>query len=850
MDPQGCFSPPLSSNLLANQTNGSSVISGFPRNNGIHDMVVYPRLIPAYDMHPQQPATVVAASFNQESSNKEREASTSPHHPSVVYQSGTPNKKNSSSSVVDGPEPTDMTMAPPPGAPTPANTRLLREILQQGKKHGQDLDMEELDDDAMSHSPASMFDEEDDEDHHRGRRSMTKSDLEDGSTDEMGGNRGGGVIRRTGSPMERLTVGGGGLRVDSLLGSGMRMPSNGASSENSESAASTSSCGGGDGSRRKTKRKQIYPQQVDEAARHGGAALVAEVGGAAGQEKDVMRKQLSLMQEQIDVMQERYDSIFDENESHQKVSTGSKRKHTDDRDDPIDTAIAVGLAAAEAGVRAPFLKGVRRMNDRLAALISTEIHEKISPIVASVINKYLQGSAPVDTGKPPIQLSAVDPPPLNHRSKAAASPAERPPSPLPMSKKQPTEQRTKQPLIVSNGGGGGDDSRMSPKNFPPLYRNFPAHPFFGNENKLGHEFNIQMSQLAAMAGAAPTMFNPNFHPLVRPAFFPAEQTEAMPLVVSPKKKRHKVTDTRITPRGSMMGKMMNGMKEDSQDGSRKFSQTPPVSMNTMNSILGFNGNGHNPFVARSLEMHGLNHSDRSPFHPQGGMDVSRFGPTFFFNNHGSVEQREASSPLGGSAGTPEDNDELSMDASDMDSTDMSVGGGRPATNFSRADSLTYPLSSTLTPMHLRKAKLMFFFTRYPNSATLKTFFPDIKFNKNNTAQLVKWFSNFREYYYIQMERTAKQLLADGTQNADEIEVAKDSELYRALNLHYNRNNHIDVPDAFRDVVEETLKEFFKALQCKRDQEPSWKKAIYKIINRMDDSIPDYFRLPHFLEQLE
>ena len=52
-------------------------------------------------------------------------------------------------------------------------------------------------------------------------------------------------------------------------------------------------------------------------------------------------------------------------------------------------------------------------------------------------------------------------------------------------------------------------------------------------------------------------------------------------------------------------------------------------------------------------------------------------------------------------------------------------------------------SSTLTPMHLRKAKLMFFWTRYPSSAILKMYFPDIKFNKNNTAQLVKWFSNFR-----------------------------------------------------------------------------------------------------------
>ena len=57
--------------------------------------------------------------------------------------------------------------------------------------------------------------------------------------------------------------------------------------------------------------------------------------------------------------------------------------------------------------------------------------------------------------------------------------------------------------------------------------------------------------------------------------------------------------------------------------------------------------------------------------------------------------------------------------------------------------LNHAYTSTLTPMHLRKAKLMFFYVRYPSSAILKVYFPDVKFNKNNTAQLVKWFSNFR-----------------------------------------------------------------------------------------------------------
>ncbi|EZA59916.1 Homeobox protein prospero [Ooceraea biroi] len=170
-------------------------------------------------------------------------------------------------------------------------------------------------------------------------------------------------------------------------------------------------------------------------------------------------------------------------------------------------------------------------------------------------------------------------------------------------------------------------------------------------------------------------------------------------------------------------------------------------------------------------------------------------------------------------------------------------------------SLTTVNSSTLTPMHLRKAKLMFFWVRYPSSAVLKMYFPDIKFNKNNTAQLVKWFSNFREFYYIQMEKYARQAVSEGVKSVEDLRVGGDSEIYRVLNLHYNRNNHIEVwgpqvPSNFRYVVEQTLKEFFKAIQGGKDTEQSWKKSIYKVISRLDDPVPEYFKSPNFLEQLE
>lgn len=61
---------------------------------------------------------------------------------------------------------------------------------------------------------------------------------------------------------------------------------------------------------------------------------------------------------------------------------------------------------------------------------------------------------------------------------------------------------------------------------------------------------------------------------------------------------------------------------------------------------------------------------------------------------------------------------------------------------------------------------------------------------------------------------------------------------------------IQVPPNFRFVVEQTLREFFKAIQGGKDAEQSWKKSIYKIISRLDDPVPEYFKSPNFLEQLE
>ncbi|MEQ2185025.1 hypothetical protein GOODEAATRI_013956 [Goodea atripinnis] len=66
------------------------------------------------------------------------------------------------------------------------------------------------------------------------------------------------------------------------------------------------------------------------------------------------------------------------------------------------------------------------------------------------------------------------------------------------------------------------------------------------------------------------------------------------------------------------------------------------------------------------------------------------------------------------------------------------------------------------------------------------------FNRCITSQLIKWFSNFREFYYIQMEKFARQAIAEGVRDVKDITVSRDCELFRALNMHYNKANDFHV----------------------------------------------------------
>lgn len=51
---------------------------------------------------------------------------------------------------------------------------------------------------------------------------------------------------------------------------------------------------------------------------------------------------------------------------------------------------------------------------------------------------------------------------------------------------------------------------------------------------------------------------------------------------------------------------------------------------------------------------------------------------------------------------------------------------------------------------------------------------------------------FREFFYIQIEKYARQYLAEGVRHVEDLVITTESDLYRVLNLHYNRSNQIEV----------------------------------------------------------
>merc|ERR1712136_450457 len=103
---------------------------------------------------------------------------------------------------------------------------------------------------------------------------------------------------------------------------------------------------------------------------------------------------------------------------------------------------------------------------------------------------------------------------------------------------------------------------------------------------------------------------------------------------------------------------------------------------------------------------------------------------------------------------------------------------------------------------------------------------------------------------IQMEKFARQALSEGIDDINHIQVSRGSELFRALNLHYNKSNEFRVPEKFIEVTRSSLREFFLAIRAGKDCDPAWKKVIYKVICKLDQDIPELFKSPNVLDHLD
>ncbi|XP_014666946.1 PREDICTED: prospero homeobox protein 1-like isoform X2 [Priapulus caudatus] len=567
---------------------------------------------------------------------------------------------------------------------------------------------------------------------------------------------------------------------------------------------------------RKPKRKQYVPQQQPFKL-EGGAA-----GGGATGEAEMLRSQLQQLQNQLSHMKQCYTALFEE---EQVEAATDANENTDNMRRP---AAPPRLASTPKGngearpagdpARPPDGLDPSHFIDQARRLVSEQemaaknFHEKVHYTDAEIETLAHALKAELVTSVSLIIDSIVARFVLHVRSRRAALSDDRLCPPTGPVGHSPSARSKMAPTKISDKG------KMEPKYplpqqmcVPPVQYEAMMHPPLPN----GHPFFAMQAPygLYNHCGVPTPPPPPMYKPTMQEHM---EQLEAMSLVMPTKKKRHKVTDTRLSPRTSTRINIDDAPAKRVGDSPY---QMAPMSLLTSVAIP-------NPSLGEV----------------RGGDDDAVFDRRM--------------TPMTGSPmqESPRVN---SPDGYSYNMKNESMGGydgpseGSGSGEFPTYDHQGMPQSVTLTPMHLRKAKLMFFYVRYPSSAILKMFFPDIQFNRSNTAQLVKWFSNFREFFYIQMEKYARQSISEGVKTIEELTaVTRDSELFRVLNLHYNRNNHIEVPDSFRKATELTMREFFRSVISGKDTEQSWKKQIYKVIARMDDNIPEYFMSPNFLEQLE
>lgn len=394
------------------------------------------------------------------------------------------------------------------------------------------------------------------------------------------------------------------------------------------------------------KRKQSQPQQHDT----NSTECDQPKEKFRKIEKDILRQQLLEMQDQLQRMHARYVQLYDhESETMEAPMAGEmslqlkkedaikqvsnekenicKNNDLSQGDNPVKQRLnfSEGLppyANAVANMKSD-IKHVNTNREKnsgnfqdLAKKLKYELSTAVGNVVEKVIAKYVEECKPK-----PTKLPAPSPPAMTTTPKTNNTFED-----LPRSISRESERtmadvfRSKAKLF---------DSQTTPERFPRSFleipRPIPLHSMYGNP----FYYPSQVPPQSALPHLPPAP------PLKEP-----EQTEALALVMNtppPKKKRTKVTDTRLSPRAAR-ALLQEPVPQHSENSNDKRSSTPTRE----------NGGSYHPIIPASLPTSvaipnpSLQHSDVLAMYTNGE----------HHGYYGDRTQSSANSPPMGDNGSP------------------------------------------------------------------------------------------------------------------------------------------------------------------------------------------------------
>ena len=348
---------------------------------------------------------------------------------------------------------------------------------------------------------------------------------------------------------------------------------------------------------RRPKRKQYTPQQHDANGEEPCSKL-------RRQEKGLLQQQLKFMQEQLTKMQSQYTELFDigtgnmfgdksPNIVGKDPNNGESKFHEQSKIGVLSAAIEQMTDATDFVRRASMFNekspGQQALAFRMdassdlrgfAKILKSEITRSVGTLVDSIVTKFVENQNKSDNRFKSIPtLTGFDnkDPVLNNnsnkcnnnlvsnhcagRDRSSCIVRDGPRHSTPKPTRTKVTDRMLNPLFDDHAKSFADLAKMHPHFFAPP-------PFYTN-------------QMAAAAAAAAVALHPTYGK-------EPEQTEALSLVVStPKKKRTKVTDTRLSPRAARALLQDPSVLGSRPDFGRPFplSGTPPHERYPLPSLL-------------------------------------------------------------------------------------------------------------------------------------------------------------------------------------------------------------------------------------------------------------------------